>query len=117
MVTGSVAGDGTGYSGNRLVRRFGIRHGQVRLRRGRVRSHSIADVSTGTVPDYMVTGGYASDVAGMWPMPGRIEEGTGLFCPDAACPAGKICDVIAARGMTSRIRPKSNGTYSSPDQS
>ena len=38
------------------------------------------DVSTRTVLDYLVTDGYVSDVAGMWPMLGRIEEGTGFFC-------------------------------------
>ncbi len=108
MVTGSVAGDSTGYSSNRFVRWFSIRHDQVRLKRGWVKLHSTVDVSTRIVLDCLVTDGYASDVAGMWPMPGRIEEGTGLFCPDAACPARKIYDVIVAKGMTSRIRPKSN---------
>ncbi len=34
MVTGSVAGDSTGYSSNRFVRWFSIRHDQVRLKRG-----------------------------------------------------------------------------------
>ena len=46
MVTGSVAGDSTGYSSNRFVRRFSIRHDQVRLKRGWVKLHSIVDVST-----------------------------------------------------------------------
>ena len=41
MVTGSVAGDSTGYSSNRFVRWFSIRHDQVRLKRGRVKLHSI----------------------------------------------------------------------------
>ena len=58
--------------------------------------------------DYLVTDGYASDIAGMWPMLGRIEEGTGFFCLDSAYLARKICDAIAAKGMTPRIRPKSN---------
>ena len=79
MVTGSLAGDSTGYSGNRFIRWFSIRHGQVRLKRGWVKLHSIVDVSTRTVLDYLVTDGYASDVAGMWPMLGRIEEGSGFF--------------------------------------
>ena len=46
MVTGSVAGDSTGYSSNRFVRWFSIRHDQVRLKRGWVKLHSIVDVST-----------------------------------------------------------------------
>ena len=108
MVTGSVAGDSTGYSSNRFVRWFSIRHDQVRLKRGWVKLHSIVDVSTRTVLDYLVTDGYASDVAGMWPMLGRIEEGTGFFCLDSAYLARKICGAISDKGMTPRIRPKSN---------
>ena len=108
MVTGSMAGDSTGYSSNRFVRWFSIRHDQVRLKRGWVKLHSIIDVSTRTVLDYLVTDGYTPDIAGMWPMLGRIEEGTGFFCLDSAYLARKICDTIAAKGMTPRIRPKSN---------
>ena len=54
MVAGSVAGDSTGYPGNRFVRRFSIRHDQVGLRRGWVKMHSIIDVSTRTVLDVSV---------------------------------------------------------------
>ena len=75
MVTGSLAGDSTGYSSNRFVRWFSIRHDQVRLKRGWVKLHSIVDVSTRTVLDYLVTDGYTSDITGLWPMLGRIEEG------------------------------------------
>ena len=49
MVTGSLAGDSTGYSGNRFVRWFSIRHDQVRLKRGWIKLHNIIDVSTRTV--------------------------------------------------------------------
>ena len=108
MVTGSVAGDSTGYSSNRFVRWFSIRHDQVRLKRGWVKLHSIVDVSTRTVLDYLVTDGYTSDITGLWPMLGRIEEGADFFCLDSAYLARKICDAIAAKGMTPRIRPKSN---------
>ena len=108
MVTGSVAGDSTGHSGNRFVRWFSICHDQVRLKRGWVKLHSIIDVSTRTVLDYLVTDGYTSGIAGMWPMLGRIEEGTGFFCLDSACLARKICDAISDKGMVPRIRPKSN---------
>ena len=74
MVTDSVAGDSTGYSSNRFVRWFSTSHDQVRLKRGWVKLHSIVDVSTRTVLDYLVADGYASDVVGTWPMLGRIER-------------------------------------------
>ena len=45
---------------------------------------------------------------GLRPMPGRIEEGAGFFCLDSAYLARKICDAISDKGMTPRIRPKSN---------
>ena len=84
MVTGSLAGDSTGYSSNRFVRWFSIRHDQVGLKRGWVKMHSIIDVSTRTVLDYLVTYGYTSDITGLWPMLGRIEEGADFFCLDSA---------------------------------
>ena len=65
MVTGSLAGDSTGYSSSRFVRWFSIRHDQVRLKRGWVKLHSIVDVSTRTVLDYLVTDGYTSDITGL----------------------------------------------------
>ena len=108
MVTGSLAGDSTGYSSNRFVRWFSIRHDQVGLKRGWVKMHSIIDVSTRTVLDYLVTDGYTSDITGLWPMLGRIEEGADFFCLDSAYLARKICDAISDKGMVPRIRPKSN---------
>ena len=108
MVTGSVAGDSTGYSSNRFVRWFSIRHDQVRLKRGWVKLHSIVDVSTRTVLDYVVTDGHASDISGMWSMLSRIEEGADFFCLDSAYLARKTCDIIVKKGMVPRIRPKSN---------
>ena len=85
-----------------------IRHDQVRLKRGWVKLHSIIDISTRTVLDYLVTDGYTSDITGLWPMLGRIEEGADFLCLDSAYLARKICDAIAAKDMTPRIRPKSN---------
>ena len=108
MVTGSLAGNSTGYSSNRFVRWFSIRHDQVGLKRGWVKMHSIIDVSTRTVLDYLVTDGYTSDITGLWPMLGRIEEGADFFCLDSAYLARKICDAISDKGMVPRIRPKSN---------
>ena len=63
MVAGSVAGDSTGYSGNRFVRWFSVRHDQVKIKRGWVKLHSVVDVSTMTVLDYLVADGYMSDIA------------------------------------------------------
>ena len=108
MVADSVAGGSTGYSSNRFVRWFSIRHDQVRLKRGWVKLHSIADISTRTVPDYLAADGHTTDTMGLRPMPGRIEEGTGFFCLDSAYLAKKICDAISDKGMVPRIRPKSN---------
>ena len=86
MVTGSLSGDSTGYSSNRFVRWFSIRHDRVRLKRGWIKLHSIVGVSTRIVLDYLVTDGYTSGITGLWPMLGRIEEGAGFFCLDAAYP-------------------------------
>ncbi len=61
-----------------------------------------------TVLDYLVTDGYTSDITGLWPMLGRIEEGADFFCLDSAYLARKICDAISDKGMVPRIRPKSN---------
>ena len=108
MVASSVAWDSADYSSNRFVRWFSIRHDQVRLKRGGVKLHSIADVSTRTVPDYLAADGHTTDTMGLRPMPGRIEEGTGFFCLDSAYLAKKICDAISDKGMVPRIRPKSN---------
>ena len=111
MVTDSLAGDSTGYSSNRFVRWFSIRHDQVRLKRGCVKLHSIIDVSAKAVLDYLVTDGHASDITGLWPMLGRIEEGADFSCLDSAYLARKICDTISDKGMVPRIRPKSNTVW------
>ena len=81
---------------------------QVRLKRGWVKLHSIVDVSTRTVLDYLVTDGYTSDITGMWPMLDRLADGNGNFCLDSAYLTRLICDAIAGMGITPRIRPKSN---------
>ena len=52
MVTGSLAGDSTGYSSSRFVRWFGIRHDQIGLKRGWVKLHSIVDISTKAVLEW-----------------------------------------------------------------
>ena len=87
MVTGSLAGDSTGYSSNRFVRWFSIRHDQVGLKRGWVKMHSIIDVSTRTVLDYLVTDGYASDITGLWPMLGKDRRRRRLLLPRLGLPS------------------------------
>ena len=107
-VTGSLVEDSASYSSNRFVRWFSIHHDQVRFKRGWVKLHSIVDVSTRTVLNYLVTDEYISDITGLWPMLGRIEEGANFFCLDSAYLARKICDATSDKGMVPRIRPKSN---------
>ena len=110
IVAGSLAGDSTGYSGNRFVRWFSIRHSQAKTKRGWIKLHSIIDIATRAILDYHVTDGYTSDITGMWPMLDRLADGNGNFCLDSAYLARLICDAIAGMGMTPRILPKSNTT-------
>ena len=70
--------------------------------------HSIIDIATRAILDYHVTDGYTSDITCMWPMLDRLADGNGNFCLDPAYLARLICDAIDAKGMTPRIRPKSN---------
>ena len=62
IVAGSLAGDSTGYSGNRFVRWFSIRHSQAKTKRGWIKLHSIIDIATRAIPGYHVTDGYTSDI-------------------------------------------------------
>ena len=113
IVAGSLAGDSTGYSGNRFVRWFSIRHDRTETKRGWIKLHSIIDISTRAILDYHVTDGYAADITSMWPMMDRLGEAHGdgnLFCLDSAYLARLLCDEIANRGWTPRILPKSNTT-------
>ena len=110
IVAGSRAGDSTGYSGNRFVRWFSIRHGRTETKRGWIKLHSIIDISTRAVLDYHATDGYAADITGMWPMMDRLGDANedGNFCLDSAYLARLPYDAIANRGWTPRILPKSN---------
>ena len=110
-VAGSLAGDSTGYSSNRFVRWFSIRHGRAETKRGWIKLHSIIDISTRVILDYHVTDGYAADITSMWPMMDRLGGAGGdgnVFCLDSAYLARLLCDEIANRGWTPRILPKSN---------
>ncbi len=73
IVAGSLAGDSTGYSDNRFVRWFSIRHGRAETKRGWIKLHSIIDIATRTILDYHVTYGYAADI----PACGRIMDRLG----------------------------------------
>ena len=66
--------------------------------------HSVIDVSTRTVLDYLVTDGYTSDITGLWPMLGRIEEGADFLCLDSAYLARKICDAISDKRHDPQLR-------------
>ena len=116
IVAGSLAGDSTGYSGNRFTRWFSIRHDQTETMRGWIKLHSIMDIPIPAILDYHITDGYAADIASMWPMMDRLAASyeDGSFCLDSAYPYGYLarllCDEIANLGWISRILPKSNTT-------
>lgn len=111
IVAGSLAGDSTGYSSNRFVRWFSIRHDQTKTKRVWIKLHSIIDIATRAILDYHITDGYAADITGLWPMMDRLgdanEDGS-FFCLDSAYLARLLCDAIANRGWMPRILPKSN---------
>ena len=111
IVAGSLAGDSTGYSGNRFVRWFSIRHDRTETKRGWIKLHSIIDISTRAILDYHATDGYAADITSLWPMMDRLgdaNEDSNFFCLDSAYLARLLCDAIANRGWIPRILPKSN---------
>ena len=111
IVAGSLAGDSTGYSSNRFVRWFSIRHDRTETKRGWIKLHSIIDISTRAVLDYHTTDGYAADITSLWPMMDRLgdaNEDGNFFCLDSAYLARLPYDAIAGRGWMPRILPKSN---------
>ena len=87
VVAGSLAGDGTGYSGNRFVRRFSVRHGRTQTGRGWIKLHGTIDMAARAIPDCHVTDGHAADIASLWPMmdrPGAPYKDGSFFCLDSA---------------------------------
>ena len=111
IVAGSLAGDSTGYSSNRFVRWFSIRHDRTETKRGWIKLHSIIDISTRAILDYHTTDGYSADITSLWPMMDRLGDANGdgsFFCLDSAYLARLLCDAIANRGWIPRILPKSN---------
>ena len=111
IVTGSVAGDSTGYSNNGLVRWYDVRTDSIKNRKGWVKLHSIIDMRTRVVLDYIVTDSSVADINGLRPMLDRFGGGTGNFCLDAAYLAQEICNIIDGKGMMPRICPKSNTVH------
>ena len=111
IVASSLAGDSTGYSGNRFVRWFSIRHSQAKTKRGWIKLHSIIDIATRAILDYHVTDGYTFDITGMWPMLDRLADGNGNFCLDSAYLARLICDAIAGMGEMTRIHRDDLGRF------
>ena len=111
IVAGSLAGDSTGYSGNRFVRWFSIRHGRAETKRGWIKLHSIIDIATRAILDYHVTDGYAADITSIWPMMDRLtasHQNSNFFCLDSAYLTRLLCDKITNLGWMPRILPKSN---------
>ena len=108
IAAGSVAGDSTGYSDSRFVRWYDVRTDSVKIKKGWVKLHSIIDIPTRVVLDYLVTDRNVADITGLRTMLERFEGGTGNFCLDSAYLAREICNAISDRGMVPRIWPKSN---------
>ena len=105
----SVAGDSTGYSDSGLVRWHGVRTDSVKTKRGRVKLHSIIDIQTRVVFDYLVTASNVADIiGGLRSMLARFEGGAGHFCLDSAYLARDVCSAISKMGMVPRIKPKSS---------
>ena len=105
---GSVAGDSTGYSDSGFVRWYDVRTDSVKTKRGWVKLHSIIDIQTRVVLDYLVTASNVADIIGLRSMLARFEGGAGHFCLDSAYLARDVCSAISKMGMVPRIKPKSN---------
>ena len=105
---GSVAGDSTGYSDSSFVRWYDVRTDSVKTKRGWVKLHSIIDIQTRVVLDYLVTASNVADIIGLRSMLARFEGGAGHFCLDSAYLARDVCSAISKMGMVPRIKPKSN---------
>ena len=73
-----------------------------------IKMHSIIDIPTRAVLDYLVTDRNVADITGLRTMLERFEGGFGNFCLDSAYLAREICNAISNRGMVPRIWPKSN---------
>ena len=115
MVVGEVelgwlAGDSTGFSSRIFDRWFSVKHGKDMMRRGWVKLHSITDISTRVILDYTVTCMHVGDITGMKTMVNKLNAivNGGFFCLDAAYPSKDLCDAITDKGMTPRIKNKSN---------
>ena len=103
IAAGPVAGDRTGYSDSRFVRWHDVRMDSVRTKKGWVKLHSIIDIPTRVVLDYLVTDRNVADITGLRTMLERFEGGAGNFCLDSAYLAREICNAISDRGMVPRI--------------
>ena len=105
---GSVAGDSTIYSDSGFVRWYDVRTDSVKTKRGWVKLHSIIDIRTMVVLDYLVTASNVADTIGLRSMLARFEGGAGHFCLDSAYLARDVCNAISKVGMVPRIKPKSS---------
>ena len=105
---GSVAGDSTGYSDSSFVRWYDVRTDSVKTKRGWVKLHSIIDIHTKMVLDYLVTASCVADIIGLRSMLAGFEGGAGHFYLDSAYLARDVCSTISKMCMVPRIKPKSS---------
>ena len=108
ITAGSVAGDSTGYSDSRFVRWYDVRTDSVKTKKGWVKLHSIVDIRSRVVLDYLVTDRNVADITALRAMLARFQGGAGNFCLDSAYLARGVCNTISGLGMAPRIKPKSN---------
>ena len=95
---GSVAGGSTGYSDSSFVRWYVVRTDSVKTKRGWVKLHSIIDIQTRVVLDYLVTASNVADIIGLRIMLARFEGGMGFACffqvcavlPHQVCAGGSV---------------------------
>ena len=63
----------TGYSDSRFVRWYDVRTGSVKIKKGWIKMHSIIDIPTREVLDYLVTDRNVADITGLRTMLERFE--------------------------------------------
>ena len=85
-----------------------MRTDSVKTKKGWVKLHSIVDIRSRVVLDYLVTDRNVADITALRAMLARFQGGAGNFCLDSAYLARDVCNTISGLGMAPRIKPKSN---------
>ena len=75
-----------------------MRTDSVKIKKGRIKMHSIADMPARAVLDYLVTGRNVADITGLRTVLERFEGGFGNFCLDSAYLAREIRSAISKQG-------------------